>query len=161
MATFHVYLSLFWNFYSIPAEGFFIYAWYCTELCSVAQLCWTLCDPMDNSPPGSPDLSWLGRQILPTEPSWKPMHNTALCWSTDNSFPALAISWMSPSRSSGLAGLSLSVLYHIWSPCKACPTTHYSWSLPQGSWYFLINFPNHSHCHIILCAPSLVNIFSS
>ena len=28
------------------------------------------------------------------------------------------------------------------------------WYLPWGSWYVLINLPNHSHCHITICVPS-------
>ena len=95
----------------------------CAQLLSCVGLFVTPWTIALRTPLTSPDL--VGR-FFTTEPSGKPMHNTALCWSTDNSFPALAISWMSPGKSSGLAGLSLSVLYHIWSPCKACPTTHYS-----------------------------------
>ena len=63
---------------SLPIE-FFFFSWYPVQFSSVAQLCLTLCDPMNHSTPGLPVhhqlpeftqtlVHWVGDAIWPPDP---------------------------------------------------------------------------------------------
>lgn len=145
MTDFRAYLSLFWSFCSIPAAGLYLCMMLrCAALSRSAGS--DSATPGTTAPQAPLASAALGGRLVTTEP--------LLIHRPCDSFPAPAVSWGSPRRIQPGWPHSLPVLYLIWSPWEACPAPNYSRSVPQGSWCFLINLPDHSYCHITMCSLS-------
>ena len=94
-------------------------------------------------------------RFFTTEPPEKPINNTTFCESWGLVTPFQHYFLDEPLQELNLAGLwlpfcPLSHLVPVRSLSHHPLLTGLPWSLPWGSWYFLINLPNHSHCHITI-----------
>ena len=74
------------SFKSLPFSNRMVYACYCAVLCSVAQLCPTLCDRIDCSPPVAPHGIFQARIL-----EWAAISSSrGSFWPSDQTQPALA-----------------------------------------------------------------------